>query len=157
MRIFQALLKQSENGKLRKGTIRDMATLFGLCTKTISRIWRRGKKLGNNDSAYDVSTRFAGRAVRKRVQIDCSRVADIPLRRQKTICSLAHAMDVPKSTLHQRIKEGVLRRHSNALKPNFTPVNKIKRLHFCLSKLHPQGHLTNPLFEDMDVVHVDKK
>ncbi|XP_058223067.1 uncharacterized protein LOC131332786 [Rhododendron vialii] len=67
-------------------------------------------------------------------------------------------MEVPKSTLHPRIKEGKIRPHSNALKPYLSDEHKIARLHFCLSMLEPNSLQTQPLFKDMyNYVHIDKK
>lgn len=156
--IFQTLLRKSENGKLKKGELSIVASSFGVCSKTISRIWKRGLRLMVNGSTVDVSSRILGKKGRQKVEIDVSRVANIPKRRRKTIRSLAYALDMSKTTLHKRVKEGALRKHTNVVKPHLTDANKIRRLNFCLSKIHPQGNLTNPLFEDMmDVVHIDEK
>lgn len=156
--IFQTLLRKSENGKLKNGELSIVASSFGVCSKTISRIWKRGLRLMVNGSTVDVSSRILGKKGRQKVEIDVSRVANIPKRRRKTIRSLAYALDMSKTTLHKRVKEGALRKHTNVVKPHLTDANKIRRLNFCLSKIHPQGNLTNPLFEDMmDVVHIDEK
>lgn len=156
--IFQDLLKECENGKLKRGKLGTLATLFGVSTKTISRIWSRGKWFITNGFMADVSTRFVGRVGRKRVEIDFSKVLDIPKRRRRTLRSLAYAMNVPQSTLHIRVKEGALKRHTNAVKPHLTSANKIKRLNFCLANLHSQAPPANHLFQDMmNVVHRDEK
>nr|GEY39158.1 hypothetical protein [Tanacetum cinerariifolium] len=64
---------------------------------------------------------------RKRVQIDMDEVSQIPLRLRTSIRSLAKSMDVSKSTMHKRIKEGVLRPHTNAIKPSLTSENERAR------------------------------
>ncbi|XP_027074399.2 uncharacterized protein [Coffea arabica] len=82
----------------------------------------------------------------------------IPLRRRTNIRSLSSEMKVSKSTLHRRIKEGAIRPHSNALKPQLTDQNKQVRLNFCLSMLEPESLNSNPTFMSMfNVVHIDEK
>ena len=80
----------------------------------------------------------------------------MPLSQRSTIRSLSAAINVPKSTLHRKFKQGQLRRHSNAIKPLLTDANKLQRTEFALSMLIPG---TNPpKFQEMlDCVHVDEK
>jgi len=61
---------------------------------------------------------------RKKIQVDLTRVVDIPLNRRGTIRSLATALNINKSSLHRLFKEGLLRRHSNSLKPYLKEENK---------------------------------
>ncbi|KAL7598103.1 hypothetical protein Lser_V15G26393 [Lactuca serriola] len=96
---------------------------------------------------------------RKRIQINLNQVSEIPLRRRSNIRSLAKSLNVSKSTMHRQIKEGVLRPHTNAIKPTLTHENKRARLEFCLSKI-TLSSLFSPLptFYDMfNVVHIDEK
>jgi hypothetical protein len=62
-----------------------------------------------------------------------SRIATIPLHRRSTIRKLASELSVSKSWLHKQFKRGLLRRHSNALKPCLKEENqkrKAKMVHF---------------------------
>ncbi|GJS65415.1 hypothetical protein Tco_0679979 [Tanacetum coccineum] len=106
----------------------------------------------------DLSSRMPTVVGRKRVQIDMDEVSQIPLRRRSNIRSLAKSMNVSKSTMHRRIKEGVLRPHTNAIKPSLTSENERARLEFCLSKISRSLSSSSPVFHDMfDVVHIDEK
>nr|XP_027127766.1 uncharacterized protein LOC113743889 [Coffea arabica] len=134
--IFETLLQYSDGGKLRRGTIKNVANLFQI----------------------NVITRFPKRPGRKQVEIDFTSIMTIPLRRRTNIRSLSSEMKVAKSTLHRRIKEGAIRPHSNALKPQLTDENKQVRLRFCLSMLESESLNTKPVFRGMfNVVHVDEK
>ncbi|KAL4565371.1 hypothetical protein LXL04_029463 [Taraxacum kok-saghyz] len=87
-----------------------------------------------------------------------SQVLGIPLRRRSNIRSLASCLNVSKSTMHRRIKEGALRPHTNAIKPTLTHENKRARLEFCLSKVTRSLSSQIPMFHDMfNVVHIDEK
>ncbi|XP_023757888.1 uncharacterized protein LOC111906365 [Lactuca sativa] len=58
------------------------------------------------------------------VQINLNQVSEVPLCRRANIRSLAKSINVSKSTMHRRIKEGVLRPHTNAIKSTLTHENR---------------------------------
>nr|XP_043630523.1 uncharacterized protein LOC122601854 [Erigeron canadensis] len=147
------LMQQIVDGKLQHGTLKHVATLFSVSKRTISRIWHDAKLQLQHGSLVDVSSKMANVVGRKRIQIDYAQVSQIPLRRRTNIQSIAKAIDVSKSTMHRRIKEGALRPHTNAIKPDLTDDNKKARLEFCLSTV--TRSLT---FHDMfNVIHIDEK
>ena len=79
----------------------------------------------------DVSFKLKGRVGQKNIKIDRNEISQVPLHLQTNIRSLACALTIAKSTLHQRIKEGDnIRSHTNAL--NLILLMKIKclGLHF---------------------------
>nr|GMD52360.1 Transposase, Tc1-like protein [Ipomoea batatas] len=87
--IFEALLKHSVNGKVKHGSIKDVANL-------------------------------------KRIEIKPEDVARIPLNRRTTIRTMASALNMSKTSLHRRVKEGSLKPHSNSIKPMLTEENRKK-------------------------------
>nr|XP_027067645.1 uncharacterized protein LOC113693286 [Coffea arabica] len=123
--IFEALLQYSYGGQLERGLTKVIATQFKISMRTVQRIWERAKSTIINGGSVDISRRFPKRAGRKRVEIDFSTIMEIPLRCRTNIRSLSTKMKVAKSTLHRRIKEGVIKAHSNALKPHLTDDNKL--------------------------------
>ncbi|XP_022013709.1 uncharacterized protein LOC110913170 [Helianthus annuus] len=153
--IYEVILEQSNDGKLKYGSISDVASHFSVSTRTVSRIWHQARFQVQHGYLVDVS-RKPHIAKQKRIQINFDQVAQIALRRRTNIRSIAKALNVSKSTVHRRIKEGELRPHTNAIKPNLTEENKKERLEFCLSMITPS--LSNPSFYDMfNVVHIDEK
>ncbi|XP_047259055.1 uncharacterized protein LOC124891332 [Capsicum annuum] len=75
-------------------------------------------------SSLDVSLRLRGKVGRKRIGVDINQVKEIPLCRRTNIRSLAFAMNMEKSTVFQRVKDGTLRPLSNSIKPQLTKETK---------------------------------
>ncbi|GJZ86447.1 transposase, Tc1-like protein [Tanacetum coccineum] len=155
--IYQELLQLSLDGELIRGSLDYVAKNFGLCRKIVSRIWHKAKLQAHNGSNVDLSSNMPRVVGRKKVQIDLSLVTEVPLRQCSNIRALAKSVSVSKSTMHRRIKEGVLRAHTNAIKPNLTHPNRIARLRFCLSMVDRPLLSSCPKFYDMfNVVHIDE-
>ncbi|KAL7589894.1 hypothetical protein Lser_V15G40182 [Lactuca serriola] len=156
--IYEALLQASFSGELQRGAISDVASQFSVSNRTVSRIWHQAKFQINHGLPVVLSSNMAKVVGRKRVQVDFNQVLDIPLRRRSNIRSLANLLNVSKSTMHRRIKEGALRPHTNAIKPTLTHENKRARLEFCLSKISRSLSSNIPTFHDMfNVIHIDEK
>lgn len=150
-------MARSTNGKLGKNVTKEVSQLFSIHRRTVQRIWERAKKTPIGASV-DVSERKTKNCGRKRVQIDVQRILDIPLHRRTTLRTLAEALGVSHSSLSKCLKEGLIRRHSNALKPHLKEETKIARLRFCLSMLDQHSLLHEPKFVDMyNIVHIDEK
>jgi transposase len=115
--IYAALLERSSHGKLKKDTTKIVAEMFNVSRRAVQRVWRRVKECRANGVPVDVRSRKPKNCGCKKVQIDLSEVARIPLHRRGTIRHLAEATGYARSTLHRWFKEGMLRRHSNSLKP----------------------------------------
>ena len=91
---------------------------------------------------------------RKKVAIDLSRIATIPLNKRTTLRALAHELGVKRSMLHRFFKQGKIRQHSNTLKPYLRDDNKKARLQYCLSMLDA----SRLQFIDMkNIIHSDEK
>jgi len=127
--IYEFLLTQSNDGKLKKGSMGAAANLYSASIRTVSRIWHRAiLSIANGANSADVSSRIAGTVGRRKIEMDLSQAAGIPLRRRTSIRSLANALNVPKSTFHDRVAEGAIRAHSNAMKPYLSEENEKARL-----------------------------
>ncbi|XP_023767508.1 uncharacterized protein LOC111916103 [Lactuca sativa] len=157
--IFQSLLQESFDGRLKKGSVSEVASLFSVSKRTVSRIWHQGKNQVDHGLPVDFSSNMPMVVGQKRVQINLNQVSEIPLRHRSNIRSLAKSLNVSKSTLHRRIKEGVLRPHTNVIKPTLTHENRRARLEYCLSKITLSSLFSPiPTFHDMfNVVHIDEK
>lgn len=154
--IYNALLERSVNGKLKKKTTREVSTLFDVNIRCVQRIWKRSQQ--NTDGVVNVSHMKTKNCGRKRVQIDLTRVQEIPLHRRTTLRSLSAALNVGYHTLFNHFKDGLIRRHSNAIKPFLKDENQLARLRFCLSMLDPRSMPYEPKFVDMyNVIHIDEK
>nr|GMD13246.1 Transposase, Tc1-like protein [Ipomoea batatas] len=156
--IFETLLKHSVNGKVKYGSIKDVANVYSVSTRTVSRIWKKGIACVANGVPVDISLNLSGNVGRKRIAINPEDVARIPLNRRTTIRSMASALSMSKTSLHRRVKEGSLKSHSNAIKPMLTEENRKVRLQFCISMIDSSSSHNNPSFIDMyDRIHIDEK
>ena len=156
--IFEDLLRSSNNGKLKRNTTTIIAEKYNVRVRTIQRVWKRAKNCWAQGIPVDVKGLKPKSCGRKKVQVDVSRVPDIPLSRRGTIRSLANALGVHKSSLHRAFRQGLLQRHSNLLKPYLKEANKKARLQWCLSMLEPSTLPTNPMFRHMkNIIHTDEK
>ncbi|XP_031120346.1 uncharacterized protein LOC116023482 [Ipomoea triloba] len=122
--IFETLLKHSVNGKVKYGSIKDVANVYSVSTRTVSRIWKKGIACVANGVPVDISLNLSGNVGRKMIAINPEDVARIPLNRRTTIRSMASALSMLKTSLHRRVKEGSLKSHSNVIKLMLTEENR---------------------------------
>lgn len=155
--IYEMVLMKLKSGRPTKGAFSEIGAQFNVQAKTVSRIWKAGKQsIEAGNICANVGSKIKVSSGRKSSEIDLEKVKAVPLSQRQNLRSLSAAIDVPKSTLHRILKQGGLRRHSNAIKPLLTEANRKERVQFSLSMLVPG---TNPpKFSDMfDCVHVDEK
>lgn len=153
--ILQALLQRSVDGAIPKGGISAVAKQLEVSRQTVSSLWARAKEsVKGNGSCMDVSSRKSKCGRKRKHENISTELLQIPLNRRGTIRSSAKALNIPKSTFHERIKGGEVRPHSNAVKPFLTEMNMQARLDFCRSHLNVE----KGRFDDLiDVIHVDEK
>lgn len=152
--ISRILINSSKNDKLDNGVAKQVALSCSVSIDVIYRIWKQLKLTS------DVCHLKAKICSRKRIEIDFEKVRDVSLPKWRTLRGLAYPSGVVKSktTLTKYLREGVLRRHSNALKPQLKDNNKKARLKFCLSMLEESSISHDPVFKSMhNVVHIDEK
>lgn len=151
--VFEYMLENSTNMKVKKGFKTIAAAKFSTSTRTITRIWALGKQHISNGIEFSSKSR---NATRKRVHIDSNMIREVPFRRRTNIRSLASAINVSKSTLHRRVREGFMRPNTNAIKPLLTDDNKKARLRFCLPMLTHDINSNISLFPSMmNFIHTD--
>ncbi|KAH7853333.1 hypothetical protein Vadar_001315 [Vaccinium darrowii] len=117
LQILEILLSKSASGKLKRGCLKEVAAMFSVDPRTISAILQRANSCIAKGLTVDVSPNLRGRVGRKRVQLDINTISALKFTERTNIRSIAEAIHVPKTTLHRRVKDGVLRPHTNALKP----------------------------------------
>ncbi|KAI3973392.1 hypothetical protein MKW92_006572 [Papaver armeniacum] len=99
------LLKESNKGKLQRGSVPMAAQLFSVSETTVKRIWKLGKESQGQNLPVDVSSRKPTRVGRKAVEVDLSKIPEIPLQPRTSIRTLAKALNVSASTLHRQMKK----------------------------------------------------
>ncbi|CAA7027457.1 unnamed protein product [Microthlaspi erraticum] len=154
--VYNALMARTNGGKRRKTTTREVSDLLSVPMKTVQRIWNRAKETSHG-GGVDVSHK-RGNSGRKPIPLDLDKILATPLHMRTNLRSFSVSVGVSASTLQRRVKEGLLRRHTNAIKPSLTEENTMKRLEFCLSMLDKDTLFHEPKFVDMyNIVHIDEK
>jgi hypothetical protein len=145
------LINSSSGRKINRGVVKQLASSYQVSIDVIYRIWRQLNQTG----VVDHKKTNCGR---KRKNINIEKIRDIPLHKRGSIRSISNELETNTRQIHQCLKEGILRRHSNALKPYMTDDNLKARLRFCLSMLEENSIPSEPKFKSMyNVVHIDEK
>ncbi|RLO09728.1 hypothetical protein DYB28_004469 [Aphanomyces astaci] len=159
--VQHLLLRCTKAGKIPMGAADEVAQLFDCTPSTVRRIWRRAsvnfsgsKTAGSKTICRNVSQRKKSTCGRKRLHKDLpKRIQAIPQSRRYCFRSLAHALGMPKSTLHDYFKRGVFAKYYSVRKPALTESNKVCRLKWALD--HVCDRDGAKYFDDMyDTVHV---
>lgn len=155
--ILQALLaRQNGKNQLQHGAIGSIAKEFHLSRSTVSSLWKRGlESLQHGASFMEVSSRKKN-CGRKKKDYDhaIASLSTVALCKRGTLASTAQAINVPKTVLFRRLKEGEIRVHNSSIKPFLTDDNKAGRVRFCRQRANIDQQLFDPM---MDTVHIDEK
>ena len=154
--VYIALHAKSKGGRLEKDTTKKVAEYFNVGIQVIQRIWKHAREQVALGLKVDVDNRKTRRCGPNKMEIDLSKIATIPLNRRSNLRSLANSLGVSIATVLQKFMLGMIRRHSNTLKPYLREENKRERVKFCISMLE-LGDI-EPRFMTMhNIVHIDEK
>jgi hypothetical protein len=183
--IFYACKTSMENGHLKNGIFKELASQLGFKPKAISRQWhgmqaKLAPLLDNQDEnkhngiilqnrhflfETDQSKRRKAKYKYDRAELDAN-IRAIPLKQRQSLRSLAGQVGVPMSTVHYFLKDGtredgeaLLKRHVSRLRPTLTDENKVERWNFALDQINmATWNLIHPRFKgQFDKVHIDEK
>ncbi|KAM0831104.1 hypothetical protein ACQ4PT_065768 [Festuca glaucescens] len=154
--IYAMLLaRNGEHGRLKKGVLDSVARDGNCSRRCVSRIWKESKLGGGVNS---IKNNLKLKTGRKKMSLDIEALEAIPPGERTTIRQVAAGLHMSKSTVHRRLKEKVMRRVSNELKPSLTEANKKARVAYCLENLEPSSLEDNPTFKgSFNKVHLDEK
>ena len=149
--------REVKMGVLPRFTTQEVTDLFLVSIRTVQRIWKQAKETPNGEE-LSVSHKKTAHCGRKKIPLDLNQVMATPLHKRTSLRSFSMALGIAPSTLHRRVKEGTIRRHTNAIKPSLSDANKTERLKFCLSMLENESLAHEPKFNNMyNIVHIDEK
>ena len=121
--VYHFLLENTNDGKLRHGAIRDAMEKFGVSRKVVYTILSRVRKATTPEEVMGaINRRNKGNSGRTRISTEDiqTKVQNVPLRFRSTLTSMANKTDISTSTLARSVKRGVVKRYSNAVKPQLT-------------------------------------
>ncbi|CAM0883445.1 unnamed protein product [Alopecurus aequalis] len=153
--VYVMLLERTIPGVLSRGVSEEVSMLTGVPVSTLHKWWKKCKEAGGIHGLEDKRAKNCGR---KRIAFDPEVIKQVDLRKRTTLKDLANELQMAKTTLWRRLKEGMLRRHTNAIKSTLTDGNKVARVRFCLSMFDEHTIPQDPKFKEMyNVIHIDEK
>ncbi|XP_074284300.1 uncharacterized protein LOC141608853 [Silene latifolia] len=157
-RICHLLLEKTNDGKLKHGAMNEVAAQFGVCRKTVTKLWKQAKMQHAAGHGISVNSKLKGRQMPKRKVFDTNKLESIELLERTTQEGVSKGMGVSQSTLSRWVKADLIDSHTNAIKPLLSDKNKLERLIYCLSHLHYDKHTKQFIFKDQsNVIHIDEK
>ncbi|EGZ17926.1 hypothetical protein PHYSODRAFT_300819 [Phytophthora sojae] len=134
------LAERSVGGRLKRGAASAAASRFGCCRQQATKIFmqkllslpkpRRGRPPASTSTVL-IAQRVA-------------RIAATPHRRWQTLGALAHATNIPKTTLLRYISKKLVQRVTVRVKPTLSEDHKWKRLAYALAHVErPIGNSIN--------------
>ncbi|XP_074271219.1 uncharacterized protein LOC141595145 [Silene latifolia] len=157
-RICHLLLEKTNDGKLKHGAMNEVAAQFGVCRKTVTKLWKQAKMQHAAGHGISVNSKLKGRQMPKRKVFDTNKLESIELLKRTTQEGVSKGMGVSQSTVSRWVKADLIDSHTNAIKPLLSDKNKLERLIYCLSHLHYDKHTKQFIFKDQsNVIHIDEK
>ncbi|CAO2834390.1 unnamed protein product [Amaranthus hypochondriacus] len=157
-KIVDALLVIMEDGKLRRGVMKELASHFSVHKSTITRVFADIKNQMTMGNTIDVRSKKFGRTGPKPKVYSDAFLQSVPLYLRQTERSYAGALKISHVTLHNLKKKGRIRTHTCSSKPALTSDHKIARMKWVLSQINPSTANEDPNFVCMNhVIHIDEK
>ncbi|KAL8507611.1 hypothetical protein ACS0TY_018229 [Phlomoides rotata] len=92
------------------------------------------------------------------IHIDVDLMKNIAFEKRSTIRRFAKGLQVSRSVVGRWVKDGLIRSHTNAIKPKLTDKIKLQRINFSLNALTLDMYANMITFGDKHhVVHIDEK
>ncbi|XP_057795180.1 uncharacterized protein LOC131011387 [Salvia miltiorrhiza] len=156
--IIQFVLEDSHGGKPKRGRMKEAAVKFGVCRRTVTRLWNAAKKQKSQGEHMHSCSGKINKTRRKRVEIDLELISSMELNKRATIRRLARGINCSKSTVGRWVSKGLIRAHTSAIKPDLTAPNKLLRLKFSLEAIEYDRILKVLQYKSMhNTVHIDEK
>ncbi|XP_057808631.1 uncharacterized protein LOC131023104 [Salvia miltiorrhiza] len=151
--LIQFLIIDSKNGKPPRGKMKAAELKFGVSRRTVCRLWAEAKQKQQQGQFISSQSRR-----RKKVEIDLELIASLELSKRSTIRRLASGINCSKSTVGRWIDQGLIKAHTNAIKPELTTPNKLSRMRFFLEHIEYDRLLEKLHFKCMqNTIHIDEK
>eukprot|EP00956_Cyclotella_meneghiniana_P031532 scaffold83069_cov22-Cyclotella_meneghiniana.AAC.1 len=144
-----------KHGRLNK------ALLQAICEKynyrrpgSIREIWKKYKESFLSGDGFRVNrSGTSGRKHKYTADGLVQAIRNVPLVKRRTLRSLSYHANIPRLTLHNYLRRGLLKRATSSIKPALKQANIQRRLNYCRAKVEADGNFNDLLYD----VHVDEK
>lgn len=157
--VYDFLLENSTDGKLKRGAVKRASELFGISLRTVGRIRARANACDDRAAVVkSLRKKYKGRSGRRKYDTRKlhEKVRACPIKLRGTFESLSAETGIGVGTLHRAVKRGDLSSESRRIKPKLTLENRIARVNWCLSHINMK-HREFPFRSMYNRVHVDEK
>lgn len=156
--LVNYLLRNSTNGKINHGKLREAMQLCNVSRTTVTRIWAASKKQEEQGQLMVLPNAKSTQPRSKRQILDMNLLTSLQLLDRSTIRGVSVGIKISKSTVARWIRCGMIRSHTSAIKPDLTAPNKLLRLRFSLEAIEFNRLLNVFKFKSMyNTVHIDEK
>ncbi|XP_010682252.3 uncharacterized protein LOC104897130 [Beta vulgaris subsp. vulgaris] len=156
--VIEMFASASDELVLPRGLLTTLRQKYSCSRSTMNRIWTLARKQKIDGVEVNVASRKIGNCGRKVKFTDDEALRRVPLKQRTTIRSFATALEVSPSTVYRLLKRGILRSHTNSIKPKLTPKHKVARMKFVLSQSIPKSMNELPKFNHLyNMIHIDEK
>lgn len=153
--MLEELLGRSTEGKIRHGALGEVAGLFGVHPRTVSRLWSRAQEFRQPGQPMNVATRKHLSGRKKEDHSDTiERLRRTPHDQRGTLRAAAEACGVSHTQVWRMVKSGELRPHTNATKPLLEERVREQRVAFCKTFIDRESMRYHDMY---DCVHLDEK
>lgn len=125
------------------GATNKAKQIFRLSSQSVGSLWKRYTGMSDERGLGGDHTHHYYNCGRKKTQLIIDNMLkkcmDIPEEKRQTICDIASALKIPKSSLGRLVKKGAIKIVVECVKPYLTQINKIKRVSFALEHIDADG------------------
>ncbi|XP_021839791.2 uncharacterized protein [Spinacia oleracea] len=157
--LAQRLLVLSRDWvRLPTGVSQQLQDEFDISRSTVSRMWKNVREQGKlGPDLIDVKNKKTGKVGRKPRDFDTEIMLQISQKARTTIQSFASALECSPSMVYKLLKKGIIRSHTNSIKPTVSAAHKITRLKWILGLTLPRTVTQQSTFMSLsNFVHIDE-
>ncbi|KAK9706415.1 hypothetical protein RND81_07G122800 [Saponaria officinalis] len=157
-RIVCILFESCKNGKPAHGKVQEVAATFGVSRRCISKLLTADQKQREQLLPINVRSKIPEKTGKDRLPCPIEEIMTLEVSKRSTLKRLGLTIGHAPSTCRRWVKQGVIKSHTNAIKPYLSQDQKHLRLHFTVGKLVFDRLLRCLKFKDMShVIHIDEK
>ncbi|XP_021850422.1 uncharacterized protein [Spinacia oleracea] len=150
------LVQRYDASKKQRGIVTEAVNLFDVHRSTIQRICNMAKAQFDSEQPVSILSQKPKKCGKKG-KLHLSKlplIAQIPYHKRVKVRSLAKALKISKTTVYRWKSLGLIKPHSNAMKPSLTNGNLKERLKWRLGALDQNTGGFNHMY---NIIHLDEK
>ncbi|KAK9733407.1 hypothetical protein RND81_04G066300 [Saponaria officinalis] len=134
-RIVFFLFESCKNQKPAHRKVQEVAATFNVSRRCISKIWAAAQKQREQLLPINIRSKIPGKSGKERLPCPIEEIIALDVAKRSTLKRLGLAIGHALSTCRRWVKQGFIKSHINAIKPDLTTDQKYLRLHFLVGKI----------------------